>query len=122
MLIGRKEELKTLRQAVKSDESKFVAVYGRRRVGKTFLVREAFDNDFAFCHTGLANESNRVQLSEFNRSLSLYGKKKKTKLNDWYDAFAELGRLLEQSAMQKKVVFIDEMPWMDSPRSSFLSA
>ena len=74
MLIGRKEELKTLRQAVKSDESKFVAVYGRRRVGKTFLVREAFDNDFAFYHTGLANESNRVQLSEFNRSLSLYGK------------------------------------------------
>ena len=122
MLIGRKEELETLRQAVKSDESKFVAVYGRRRVGKTFLVREAFGNEFAFYHTGLANESNRVQLSEFNRSLSLYGKKKKTKLKDWYDAFAELGRLLEQSAMQKKVVFIDEMPWMDSPRSSFLSA
>lgn len=48
MLIGRKEELKTLHQALIADESKFVAIYGRRRVGKTFLVREAFNNDFAF--------------------------------------------------------------------------
>ena len=51
MLIGRKEELKTLHQALIADESKFVAIYGRRRVGKTFLVREAFNNDFAFYHT-----------------------------------------------------------------------
>ena len=58
MLIGRKEELKTLHQALIADESKFVAIYGRRRVGKTFLVREAFNNDFAFYHTGLANETN----------------------------------------------------------------
>jgi len=61
MLIGRKEELKTLHQALIADESKFVAIYGRRRVGKTFLVREAFNNDFAFYHTGLANETNRIQ-------------------------------------------------------------
>lgn len=61
MLIGRKEEQKTLHQALTADESKFVAIYGRRRVGKTFLVREAFNNDFAFYHTGLANENNRIQ-------------------------------------------------------------
>lgn len=68
MLIGRKEELKTLHQALIADESKFVAIYGRRRVGKTFLVREAFNNDFAFYHTGLANETNRIQLAEFSTS------------------------------------------------------
>lgn len=122
MLIGRKEELETLRQAMVADESKFVAVYGRRRVGKTFLVREAFGNAFAFYHTGLANEKNRVQLAEFNRSLASYGKKRKAAINNWYDAFDELSQLLDRSSMEKKVVFIDEMPWMDSPRSNFLSA
>lgn len=122
MLVGRKEELETLHQAMVADESKFVAVYGRRRVGKTFLVREAFDNTFAFYHTGLANEPNRIQLAEFNRSLVVYGKKSKSKLSNWYDAFDELGQLLDKSTMVKKVVFIDELPWMDSPRSSFLSA
>lgn len=91
MLIGRKEELKTLHQALIADESKFVAIYGRRRVGKTFLVREAFNNDFAFYHTGLANETNRIQLAEFNRSLTSYSKQKQSKLKDWYDAFDRLG-------------------------------
>ena len=122
MLIGRKEELKTLHQALIADESKFVAIYGRRRVGKTFLVREAFNNDFVFYHTGLANETNRIQLAEFNRSLTSYSKQKQSKLKDWYDAFDRLGQLLAQSTIPKKVVFIDEMPWMDSPRSNFLSA
>ena len=122
MLIGRKEELKTLHQALIADESKFVAIYGRRRVGKTFLVREAFNNDFAFYHTGLANETNHIQLAEFNRSLASYSKQKQSKLKDWYDAFDRLGQLLAQSTIPKKVVFIDEMPWMDSPRSNFLSA
>jgi len=122
MLIGRKEELKTLHQALIADESKFVAIYGRRRVGKTFLVREAFNNDFAFYHTGLANETNHIQLAEFNRSLASYSKQKQSKLKDWYDAFDRLGQLLAQSTILKKVVFIDEMPWMDSPRSNFLSA
>ena len=122
MLIGRKEELKTLHQALIADESKFVAIYGRRRVGKTFLVKEAFNNDFVFYHTGLANETNRIQLAEFNRSLTSYSKQKQSKLKDWYDAFDRLGQLLVQSTIPKKVVFIDEMPWMDSPRSNFLSA
>ena len=109
MLIGRKEELKTLHQALIADESKFVAIYGRRRVGKTFLVREAFNNDFAFYHTGLANETNRIQLAEFNRSLTSYSKQKQSKLKDWYDAFDRLRQLLAQSTIPKKVVFIDEM-------------
>lgn len=80
MLIGRKEELKTLHQALIADESKFVDIYGRRRVGKTFLVKEAFNNDFVFYHTGLANETNRIQLAEFNRSLASYSKQKQSKL------------------------------------------
>lgn len=122
MLIGRKEEIKILNSAWKADESKFVAVYGRKRVGKTFLIRECFANNFAFYHTGLANESNRVQLAEFNRSLIHYGKKGKEKIKNWFDAFDQLSILMEQLDIPKKIIFIDEMPWMDAPRSSFLSA
>lgn len=80
MMIGRYEEVKKRQTAAHADESKFVAVYGRRRVGKTFLVRETFNNTFAFYHTGLANESNQVQLAEFNRSLTHYGNKKVAKI------------------------------------------
>ena len=54
MIIGRKRELAQLRNAYESEYSEFVAVYGRRRVGKTFLVREAFDYNFTFQHAGLA--------------------------------------------------------------------
>lgn len=122
MLVGRTEELRVLKQAELSDESKFVAVYGRRRVGKTFLVREAFKHHFAFYHTGIANESKTVQLAEFKKSLSLIGKVKRGRLKDWYDAFNQLTKLLEQSTDKKKIVFIDEIPWMDSPRSNFVAA
>ena len=62
MLIGRKEELRELNDAFKSEYSEFVAVYGRRRVGKTFLVREAFDYEFTFQHTGVAKEKIEVSL------------------------------------------------------------
>lgn len=59
MIIGRKEELKILREAYESDESRFIAVYGRRRVGKTFLAREAFDYNFTFTHSGIVNASSK---------------------------------------------------------------
>ena len=63
-----------------------------------------------------------MQLAEFNRSLTHYGNKKVAKIKSWYDAFDQLAILLEQSQLEKKIIFIDEMPWMDCPRSSFLSA
>ena len=57
MLIGRKNEQQRLRDAYESEYSEFVAVYGRRRVGKTFLIRETFDYKFTFQHSGLANST-----------------------------------------------------------------
>lgn len=75
MLIGRKEELRELNDAFKSEYSEFVAVYGRRRVGKTFLVREAFNYEFTFQHTGVAKEKIAGQLAAFRTSLIDYGYK-----------------------------------------------
>ena len=69
MLIGREKEQYILRQALQADRSRFVAVYGRRRVGKTFLIRETFDYTFTFQHSGLAKGNYRAQLIAFAESL-----------------------------------------------------
>ena len=122
-IIGRKSEQSLLKNLVESDKSEFVAVYGRRRVGKTFLIRESFNNKFTFYHTGLANSEMEMQLHSFNSSLNNYGKINYTKAKTWFDSFEQLKHLLSHSRKkEKKVVFIDEMPWLDTPRSNFLAA
>lgn len=122
MLIGRKKEQQELLKAYKSDYSEFVAVTGRRRIGKTFLVRETFNYMFAFQHSGLANQKTRAQLREFRQSLLKSGMKRCRIPADWFDAFHLLSVHLDGLAMKKKIVFIDELPWMDAPRSNFVSA
>jgi AAA+ ATPase superfamily predicted ATPase len=72
-MIGRKKEYAELQQIVESNQAEFIAVFGRRRVGKTFLIREFFNNKFTFYHTGIANENTKTQLHSFNTSLNKYG-------------------------------------------------
>lgn len=122
MLIGRTKEQKILREAYASEYSQFVAVYGRRRVGKTFLVRETFNYQFTFEHSGVAHGNNRVQLTAFRDSLIDAGMAKTAIPANWMEAFALLRQFIRQSPEGKKVIFIDEIPWMDSPRSNFVSA
>jgi AAA+ ATPase superfamily predicted ATPase len=122
-IIGRKSEQLTLKSLIESDKAEFVALYGRRRVGKTFLIREFFDNKFKFYHTGLANSEMEMQLYSFNTSLNNYGTVNYPESKTWFDSFEQLRHLLSRSRKNgKKVVFIDEMPWIDTPRSGFLSA
>lgn len=122
MLIGRIEEQLKLREAYESEYSEFVVVYGRRRVGKTFLIREQFNYKFTFAHTGLAKKNTRAQLQNFQSSLRRQGYEKAPLPGNWLEAFDMLKELVERSKDKRKVVFIDEMPWMDAPRSSFLTA
>lgn len=122
MMIGRIDEQRRLREAFESEYSEFVAIYGRRRVGKTFLVREQFDYQFTFQHTGLARKSTREQLQSFQQSLRRQGYKRAPLPANWIEAFDMLKDLIEWSKDKRKVIFIDEMPWMDAPRSSFLPA
>ncbi|MDR0833040.1 MAG: ATP-binding protein [Candidatus Symbiothrix sp.] len=122
-IIGRNEQKELLSAFVASDKPEFVIVYGRRRVGKTFLIKEFFCNNFAFYHTGLANCNIKKQLQNFSQSLNLYGKMPYPKINNWFDAFAQLRHLLENDkSEQKQVVFLDEVPWLDTHRSDFVSA
>ena len=121
MLIGRDNERRILQDALKSEYSQFIAVYGRRRVGKTFLIRESYDYKFAFQFTGADKTPTRKQLARFRNTLKQCGLKDVPLFTTWIDAFYELERYLDGLPEGKKVVFFDELPWMDAPRSGFLS-
>lgn len=122
-MVGRHKEKKQIQQLIQSQRSEFVVFYGRRRVGKTYLVRNYFNNQFHFTATGLANASLTDQLVNFNYALQKAGKQTEEKPNNWLGAFQELIQLLEkQNANEKKVIFIDELPWFDTPRSKFINA
>jgi predicted AAA+ superfamily ATPase len=106
-----------------SNRPEFAVVYGRRRVGKTYLIREYYDDDFTFYMTGVAKKSSKVQLDYFNRAVKKYGKKTHPRAGNWRDAFEILIELLESSRRSdKKIVFFDELPWIDTHRSGFLTA
>ena len=124
ILIGREAEIKYLESIVSSKEAEFVVVYGRRRVGKTFLVNTYFDDKYAFKLTGLAKKSKREQLANFTASLNRYTNGKKyTKPRTWYEAFDKLRNLLDTVHTNgKRIIFIDELPWMDSRGGNLVSA
>ena len=107
-----------------ADESQFVAVYGRRRVGKTFLIREVYKDYFVFQYTGTNGATRKQQLSDFRESLYLAGMERSAMPKTWSEAFGLLWRFLKKFPEndRKKVVFIDELPWMDTPKSNFVSA
>ena len=122
-IIGRKEEQEKLRRSLASNRSEFIALYGRRRVGKTFLVREELGSDFAFYATGILNGTCAEQIANFNREISYYGGSILTPANNWNEAFFNLNSLIEASDREsKKVIFLDEIPWMCTQKSGFLPA
>ncbi len=122
MIIGRKEEQQILHSAAQSENSEFVTVYGRRRVGKTYLIRETFGYKFTFQHTGLAKGNTKEQLFSFAISLRDAGYDDCPIPKSWLEAFSLLSTYLKNSTDEKKIVFLDELPWMDTPRSNFISA
>lgn len=134
LIVAREKEQAVFERLVCEPTAQMLAVYGRRRTGKTFLVREYFDDRFAFKHTAVSpmelKERDkdgellyRIQLNEFAASLRKYGSKDESPISNWFEAFHRLEALLEKMrGKSKKVVFIDELPWLDTPRANFLSA
>lgn len=123
LFIGREYEIRQLEKYRDSKESEFVIVYGRRRVGKTFLIKEFFDDTYDFKVTGLYKKDKKTQLKNFYLALLEYGAQTKKIPNDWLEAFAELKKLLKGiKEDRKKIIFIDELPWLDTPKSEFLAA
>ena len=123
LFIGREYEIRQLEKYRSSKESEFVIVYGRRRVGKTFLIKEFFDDTYDFHVTGLYKKPKKMQLKNFYLALQEYGANIKKVPTDWLEAFDELKKLLKSiKENRKKIVFIDELPWLDTRQSEFLGA
>ncbi len=121
-MIGRKRELAVLADCRMADRSRLAVIYGRRRVGKTYLVREAFDYRFTFTHTGLENGSFREQLAAFWNELRRQCGAECPVPRNWMEAFEDLKDALASSTDRRKTVFIDELPWMDTKNSGFIKA
>lgn len=123
-LIGRKKEIQKLQDYATSRKSEFIAVYGRRRVGKTYLVREVFAEQLAFQITGLNDVNTQEQLTHFHAAL-ISQKTKNTEIEiakDWLSAFRNLITVLEnKNTKGKKIIFLDELPWLDTHKSKFLT-
>lgn len=122
MIIGREQERQTLISLADKAESQFCVVYGRRRVGKTYLIRESFNYQFAFQHTGMAKTAKKGQLAAFRNSLRSYGLEGCKTPATWIEAFDMLKKLITKAPAGKKVIFIDELPWMDTQKSGMVDA
>ena len=122
MIIGRNAEIELLNKMLHDDKSHFVAVYGRIRIGKTYLIREAFNYRFTFQHSGLSEGSMNEQLFAFDSSLKDAGINIKKKSKNWLEAFDKLKEIIRNSNEKRKIIFIDELSWMDTPKSDLMVA
>ena len=120
-IIGRKEEITRLKKYIASDRSEFIAIYGRRRVGKTFLIKELLEGQFTFRMTGKENARMADQLLNFSYAMSDFFSEEKVP-KDWTEAFRMLSKAIEKMKEGTKIIFIDELPWLDTQKSKFISA
>ncbi len=120
-IIGREKEKADLKKYISSSQSEFVAVYGRRRVGKTFLIKELLEGQFTFRLTGKENARLGEQLLNFSYAQEDYFQDSHVPQN-WSEAFRQLSKNIAKQGNGTKVIFIDELPWLDTPKSGFLGA
>ncbi len=121
-LIGREHERKELQWAMESNRSELIVIYGRRRVGKTFLVRKFFEDNYTFHYVGAHQQTKNLQLQNFRESLIRYSSDQSIPIfPNWHEAFLALERYLDSCKENRKVLFFDEMPWMDTQGSDFIS-
>ncbi|MEN9303584.1 MAG: hypothetical protein RL264_2013 [Bacteroidota bacterium] len=124
-IIGRVDEIAILKERFLSDSSEFIAVTGRRRVGKTFLINAYFEDEMSFHFSGVLNAPIQQQLQNFHYQMGNYFKNPTDQAppTNWFDAFFSLSKRLSKiRKKEKKIVFIDEVPWLDTHKSNFLSA
>ena len=123
-MIGRQEEIELLNSLTQTEQPAFVAVYGRRRVGKTYLIRNVLGDKLCFQLTGIGNVGLIQQLSNFHSSLIRYfpDLEDLPVAKDWFQAFQQLITALEADDSPKKILFLDELPWLDNSKSYFIAA
>jgi len=131
-IIARKKEKKVLADILWSKSAELLAIYGRRRVGKTFLVRnffESLDNVIYFEMAGQKQESGeyaplKYQLGNFKYQFERTFSKEIQVPQSWQEAFNILKKEVDRfdDANVKLILFFDELPWLCSPKSGFFEA
>lgn len=122
-MVGREEQTKAMKDAIKAKKSSFIAVTGRRRVGKTYLIREVYQQNFCFTVTGIQNADLQAQINNFVQKIAEYNKDLLVlgNINDWQKVFFVFKNYLKSLPKNKKqVIFIDELPWIVTPKSGFV--
>lgn len=121
-MIAREDAKKKIEKLLKSKRSEFLAVTGRRRIGKTFLIDELLGKYFCFSLTGIQNGSHSTQITNFVIKLNkYYATSKDNNFNNWQMVFADFKTYLQALTKRKKqVIFIDELPWIATAKSGFL--
>lgn len=119
-ILGRTSEKKQIKEIIDSKKPAFVAVYGRRRVGKTYLIKEYFDNKFTFYATGLANSNTKTQLVNFTVFINKCFNTTYTPAKNWLETFTVLKNELAKIE-GNKIIFLDELPWFDTKKSDFIT-
>ncbi|MBQ9213966.1 MAG: AAA family ATPase [Bacteroidales bacterium] len=122
--IGREYEIGLLKQYINSPKPEFIAVYGRRRVGKTYLIDQLFRKDFAFSLTGIIDGKKNVQMAALNDAFDYYNISPTKQPQNWMEAFTEIRIFLQQKIESEKkcIMFIDELPCLDYKSSSIIEA
>jgi uncharacterized protein len=124
-LVGREDEIVKLHELLYTKEAEMVAIYGRRRVGKSFLIKKAYKKETIFSLIGTKDASKADQLENFIDNIKELSKSKipLQKPKSWKAAFKILRTFIEDhKSKYKKVIFFDELPWLASPKSGFLQA
>ena len=123
MVNGRLEQVKVMQEDMKTKKSSFVAITGRRRVGKTFLIREVYQDNMCFMVTGIQNAEVQLQINNFVNKIAEYnnGTLILGTISNWQQVFFLLKTYLKSLPKNKKqVIFIDELPWMATAKSGFI--
>jgi uncharacterized protein len=123
VFIGREKETQILHEALASREAEMIAVIGRRRVGKTALIKHVYTGHIDFEATGVQDAPLAEQLQNFALRLNdtFHDGATVFKPSNWLEAFYLLGAALDRKKKEETmVVFLDELPWFDSHKSGFI--
>ena len=122
-VVGRSLEIRRLDRVTREEQAQLVVVYGRRRIGKTYLIHQYFSGRFDFLFTGVHNQPKEIQLRSFIAELNRQANTNHPVPANWFEAFELLRSYLSALPIQEnRLVFFDEMPWMDTQKSDFLSS
>ena len=121
-VFGREEEIRVLNKIIGSEEAEFLAVYGRRRVGKTFLIDRYFRTRGIYFHfTGMKGATLKEHLALFHEAFCRRFSRAVSPMKSWLGAFSHLKEAIDLlDKNQKVIIFFDELPWLDTPKSGFL--